>query len=398
MKNWKKFKLSDVCDTQYGFTTSATDEDTGTRFLRITDIAGDRLNWETVPFCEIEDREKAKYLLKEGDIVVARTGATVGFAKQMRHGLPNAVFASYLVRLTVKSGFDKRFIGCLVESTFYKDYINAIAGGAAQPNANAQDLVSLKLTLPPLSLQTRIAQILTRYDRLIENSEQQIAALEATAREVYREWFVRGRGLGRAVGEWEEKTVEECFEIMGGGTPSKEEPVFWEDGNINWFTPSDITAQNGVFIKNSSDKINNVGLQNSSARLFPPYSVMMTSRATIGALAINTQPATTNQGFIVCIPNRNFPFSFIYYWVFHHVPWFEIFATGSTFLEISKGEFKKFKIKVPPENVMEEYDKKVSPIFSRIENLQTQITHLRRTRDTLLPRLLSGQLTVTEAT
>lgn len=392
MKNWKKFKLSDVCDTQYGFTTSATDEDTGTRFLRITDIAGDRLNWETVPFCEIEDREKAKYLLKEGDIVVARTGATVGFAKQMRHGLPNAVFASYLVRLTVKSGFDKRFIGCLVESTFYKDYINAIAGGAAQPNANAQDLVSLKLTLPPLPLQTRIAQILSRYDRLIENCEQQIAALEATARQVYREWFVRGRGPGGAVEEWEEGKFTDFIKIHSGGTPKTDVPQYW-DGDINWFSPAD--ASESFYVTSTDKTITEEGLQRCNSKLYPKNTVVITARGTVGKVVLLGKPMAINQSNYALIGD-GLPQSFVFFKTLEVANQFKQVAIGAVFDTITIETFERTVIKFP-RKILNQFDEFANPILNQILLLQTQITHLRRTRDTLLPRLLSGQLTVTEA-
>src|SRR3989338_2339388 len=159
--------LRDVCESiEYGFTASSTKECVGPRFLRITDIASENLDWDGVPFCEIEPKKLAKHRLKTGDIVIARTGATTGWAKFIKDP-PDAVFASYLVRIQPKKSVDSRFVGFVVESQAYKDFIQQHMGGAAQPNANAQVLTSFELPLPSLPMQRRIASILSAYDDLI---------------------------------------------------------------------------------------------------------------------------------------------------------------------------------------------------------------------------------------
>src|SRR5439155_6397248 len=134
--------------------------------------------WDSVPFCELSETDFEKSRLTEGDIVIARTGATVGYAKQVLRNPPQSVFASYLVRVKVKDGVCKRFIGILVESNNYKSYINTIAGGSAQPNANAKDLASFPFYLPRLPVQQKIAAVLSAYDELIESNRRRIALLE----------------------------------------------------------------------------------------------------------------------------------------------------------------------------------------------------------------------------
>ena len=154
------------------------------------------ISWHSVPYCAGNERDLEKFLLQEGDIVVARTGATVGYAKQIRTP-ENAVFASYLVRFRINSEIaEPRFIGHLVESSVYKQYVKSQVGGAAQPNANAKVLGRFSFTLPPRKVQRRIADILSAYDDLIENNRRRIALLEQAARELYREWFVRLRFPG----------------------------------------------------------------------------------------------------------------------------------------------------------------------------------------------------------
>ncbi|MEO6147215.1 MAG: restriction endonuclease subunit S, partial [Sulfuriferula sp.] len=197
MKAWPETTLKKVAKKiDYGYTASATETNTGVKFLRITDIAPRTIDWSAVPYCEISEGDFEKSKLSYGDIVIARTGATVGYAKQIGKNQLRAVFASYLVRVKLKDDVSSKFVGLLVESSNFKNYISTIAGGSAQPNANAKDLSSYPFYLPPKPAQEKIAAILSAYDDLIENNQRRIALLEKMAEEIYREWFVRMRFPG----------------------------------------------------------------------------------------------------------------------------------------------------------------------------------------------------------
>ena len=262
------------------------------------------------------------------------------------------------------------------------------------------------IDLPPLAIQLRIAGILSAYDELIENSQRRIRILEAMARALYREWFVHFRfpghdtvprvpsPLGEIPQGWEVKTVGESFVISGGGTPSRKEEAFWKGGTIQWYSPSDLTGAGTMFMDDSSDHITERGLAQSSARMFPARSVMLTSRATIGAIAINTEPACTNQGFITCLPNERVPLYFLFHWLTENVPTFQRMASGATFKEISRGVFKTIDFLQPPDTLVGQFEAAVTPMAEQALALQRQIQTLRRTRDLLLPRLLSGQIDV----
>lgn len=280
-REWKRLPLRDVCElVQYGHTARATSEPVGPKFLRITDIVPALIDWASVPYCGMSETQRDKYLLRDRDIVVARTGATSGYAKLLKNP-PTAVFASYLVRLRIKAGVDPRYVGAVVESDDYKRFIMANIGGAAQPNANAQVLTSYPLLLPPIEDQRKIAAVLSIYDDLIENNTRRIAILEEMARALYREWFVDFRFPGhegvRMVESveglipegWQIHPLGEVVEITGGGTPSSGRPEYWEDGTVIWYSPSDLTAAGSMFISESSRRITELGLRESSARLFP---------------------------------------------------------------------------------------------------------------------------------
>jgi type I restriction enzyme, S subunit len=149
-EGWERKALAELSEfIDYGYTASAEQEEVGPKFLRITDIAPNFIDWASVPYCQIEDERMAKFRLCEGDIVIARTGATVGYAKRLHKRPPDAVFASYLVRLRLKSEADSLIVGVFVESQDYKNYVQSRIGGAAQPNANAKVLAAAEILVPP---------------------------------------------------------------------------------------------------------------------------------------------------------------------------------------------------------------------------------------------------------
>ena len=260
------------------------------------------------------------------------------------------------------------------------------------------------IEIPPLPAQRRIAGVLSAYDELIENNQRRIQILETMARALYREWFVEFRfpgherfprvasPLGDIPQGWEVKIVADSFEISGGGTPSRKESSYWDEGTVQWFAPSDLTVAGTMFMDDSPEHITTRGLAESSARLFPAFSVMMTSRATIGSIAINTHEACTNQGFITCLPNERVPLHFLLQWLTDTVPKFKLLASGATFKEISRGVFKTIEFLHPSPALVRRFESHVEPMVKQILALQRQATNLRRTRDLLLPRLLSGQV------
>jgi type I restriction enzyme, S subunit len=286
--------------------------------------------------------------------------------------------------------------------------LNNYAGGAAQPLVTQTVLKQVEAFCPPLPTQRKIAAILSAYDDLIENNLRRIKILEEMAQNLYREWFVKFRfpgheqarfidsPLGRIPEGWEVTTVEKTFIILGGGTPSKVVPEYWNEGTVNWYTPTDLTASSSMFMEESSKKISELGLRMSSARLFPSFSVMMTSRATLGVISINTTEACTNQGFITCIPNERFPLYTLFFWLKENVEYFISLGTGATFKEITKGIFKTIELIVPEQLIISQFEEVIQPFTLQILNLQRKNKSLRRTRDMLLPKLISGEVDVSE--
>ncbi len=176
-EGWSQMPLSEIVNTQYGYTASAEQECVGPKFLRITDIAKDYIEWDSVPRCRISSSELSKYLLQEGDVVVARTGATVGYAKRLNKNFPKSIFASYLVRLTPKVSVYHDFIGITVTSNGFKEYIQNVAGGSGQPQASATLMTEYKLVVPQEDCLKEFNLILNPLLNLSENYQLEITQL-----------------------------------------------------------------------------------------------------------------------------------------------------------------------------------------------------------------------------
>ena len=162
---------------------------------------------------------------------------------------------------------------------------------------------------------------------------------------------------------------------------------YWSNGDILWYSPTDITNNNSVFISDSANKITQLGLSKSSAKIFPAYSLMMTSRATVGKLAINTVKAATNQGFIIMIPVEELSVYYLYSWVNTQIEEIINLASGSTFLEISKSDFRNLDIIIPEKKINEDFKKVINPIFNLIEIKSKENQKLTELKNLLLSKL-----------
>ena len=392
-----------IINSQYGYTAAETSLTEGTyKYLRITDIVPYYVDFESVPFCKITEKDVSKYIVNEGDILIARTGATTGYNYVVPSGISNTVYASYLIRFVV----DKKlvlplFLKYVFKTQSYYGFVNNYIGGAAQPGMNAK--VFTKFNIPKFSLitQQKIASILSSYDRLIENNTRRIRLLEQMAENLYKEWFVRFRFPGHENVEmvnglpkgWEFKRVSNVCETIGGGTPSTTNSAYW-GGDIKWVTPSDITSKKSLALLKIAGRITEEGLKKSSAKLLPPYTILMTSRASIGFFGICPDNVCTNQGFISIIPNKDNVRMYLLYTFKARKEEIISNANGSTFLEISKGRFRKMKVLVPSEDILNMFEKKTMLSFREVLHLEMQNTLLTRQRDLLLPRLMSGKLEV----
>jgi type I restriction enzyme S subunit len=271
----------------------------------------------------------------------------------------------------------------------------------------------LYVNIPPLLEQQRIAEILGALDDKIELNLEINKNLEEIAMLLYKRWFVdfefpdeQGNPYKSSGGEmveselgmipkgWKIVKIDDATQILGGGTPKTSMSEFW-DGEILWYTPTDVTRQQYLYTFETGKKITEQGLQKSSARIFPKNSLLMTSRATIGAITINVSDACTNQGFINVIPGEDYNVCFLHNWMKSNME--EIFsrANGSTFKEISKANFRT--IPVFKTHYVKEFGKQVHDLYELLKNAAIENQTLTKIRDLLLPKLISGEIRIRDA-
>jgi len=352
------------------------------------------------------------FILAEGDLIVAMTEQAEGLLGSSAlvpvsgYYLHNQRIGLVLVKAPELA--DKRFLFYLFNTKGVRAQLQATATGSKVRHTAPSRIEAVEVLLPSLRIQQSIAEILAAYDELIENNTRRIQILEEMAQAIYREWFVEFRypghldmplvhsDLGRIPKGWTVQPVGQAVETLGGGTPAKGTAAYWDGGTVNWFTPTDLTAARAMFISDSKTTITKLGLAKSSAKLFPERSVMMTSRATIGVVSIATTAATTNQGFITCVPNERLSEYHLYFWLRDNVELFDTLASGATFKEINKKTFRAIPIVVPTTDVESAFRAAVEPMCALVAGLLQANENLRATRDLLLPRLISGEIDVSE--
>ena len=280
-----------------------------------------------------------------------------------------------------------------------------------------ENLRSIKLTVPEgLIDQQKIAKVLSTLDSKIELNNRINAELEAMAKTLYDYWFVQfdfpdGNGkpykssggklvwneeLKREIPEkWAAGTLSDLGEIIGGSTPLRENAENFDPKGISWITPKDLSENTGnKFITKGEVSVSDVGLKSASLKLLPKGSILMSSRAPVGYMAIAREPVTTNQGFKSFVPKEGYSSSFIYYTIKNAMPEIINNASGSTFKEISGSTLKTIKVCLSISKVIENYSSIVDVIFVRQNNLELENQKLTELRDWLLPMLMNGQVKV----
>lgn len=289
-----------------------------------------------------------------------------------------------------------------------KDRLISYAGGTAQKNLLLRDLRAFDLELPPLILQEKIASILSAYDDLIENNTRRIKILEEMARLIYREWFVEfkapGIKLRKATTEenkvtgkdvfpegWKIKPFTDWADVLSGGTPKTDKDIYW-NGTIAWFTPRDVGKS--IFVLDTERRITQEGLDHCNSKLFPKGTIFITARGTVGNLVITAIPMAMSQTNYALVGKKGIPQAYVFHSIGQQIERLKKGATGAVFDTIIVDTFRKLLMIRPDDRVLATFDEKVSKINEMILLFLKQNNNLRRTRDLLLPKLISGEVEV----
>lgn len=359
----------------------------GTPVVMPQDIGDNRISEDNIARVSEHHVERLRrHRLYAGDIVYSRRGDVERRAliREENHGWlcgTGCLRVSFGPNPVASAEFVSYQLG--LQAT--RKWIVRHAVGATMLNLNTSILSNVPLRVPAIATQRAIAAVLGALDDKIAANGRLASTVENLADSVF----------ARAVADIEmgPRTFEELASIQGGGTPSTKVEGYW-NGEINWATPTDITNLNAPYLETTGRSITSDGLKACSSALHPVGSILMTSRATIGAFAIAQAPTAVNQGFIVV--NAHEPDH--QWWMFHEmrsrVPEFLSHANGATFLELSRGKFKKFLVRLPDEAAVKEFSSAVAPLHERARAASIESTQLAKARDVLLPLLMSGKLRV----
>lgn len=341
------------------------------------------------------------YIFDGRYILVAEDGENLNSKK-----LPLALFASgkfwvnnhaHILRGKPDFADDTFLLACLNNADI-KPYVT----GAAQPKLSQGNLRQIEIPLPPLLVQKSIASILSAYDELIENSQRRIKILESMARALYREWFVHFRfpghenhprvasSLGEIPKGWEVKPILYFGKVITGKTPSKANAAYFGD-EVQFLKTPDMHGN--MFILGTNEHLSSSGAASQANKTLPAGSICVSCIGTIGVVSITTEECQTNQqinSIILTIPERR---EFLFLRLQDAKQELEnLGSNGATMGNVNKGKFEAMEIICPPSELLAGYHQLARPMFLQILALARQVQNLRRTRDLLLPRLLSGQI------
>lgn len=420
-KGWKDVRLGDYVSIKHGFAFKGeyfTEEPNENVLLSPGNfnIGG---GFKPDKFKYYKGEIPENYVLKTDDLIVTMTdlskeGDTLGYPAK----IPQSNKYKYLhnQRLGLiqfqSSEIDKNFLYYLMCTKTYQRSIVNSASGSTVRHTSPTKIASYEFSLPSLHEQRAISAVLSILDDKIGLLQNQNSVLESIAQKLFHEWFIefnfpkesgkpykkdgsliKDSILGKLPENWTTEFLGDIVDVKGGSTPSTKNPEFW-DGNLSWTSPKDLSDNKEIFLRRTGSKITEKGLTQISSGLLPLGTVLLSSRAPIGYVAISAIPVAINQGYIAVLPCEDYPNLFMFLWIKEHMNKIISAANGSTFLEISKSAFRRIEIVKPPVSVVASFMKIVKPIFQKIASNEVQLSTLKKLRDFTLPRLMLGSIRV----
>ena len=372
------------------------------------------------------------YELESGDLVVtmtdlSKTGDTLGYSAVVPQIKDKILLHNQRIgKVVLKSAeLDKNFCHYLLRSKSYRQHVLETCTGSTVKHTSPTKILDYEFDLPLISDQKAIAHILGTLDDKIELNQKMNQTLEEIAKAIFKSWFVdfdpvrakaerRPTGIppeitdlfpdelvDSEIGEipkgWEVKTISDLAECVGGATPSTKNPDFWEGGHLTWTSPKDLSNSKSMHLLKTNKKITDAGLKKISSGLLPVGTVLLSSRAPVGYLALTTEPTAINQGYIALKPKSDISNYFLLHWCESNLDGIKNRASGTTFAEISKAAFRPIPAVAPRNDLMLKFHECAAPIYERVLIASKEMETLAELRDTLLPKLISGELRIPDA-
>ena len=422
MNNWRETTLGKVANVFTGYPFKSELYSTGdqdVRLLRGDNISQGTMDWSDArkwPAEQLKDFEE--YQLKEDDIVLAMDrpwiGAGLKFSQIIKSDLP-ALLVQRTARLRGSNDLDIGYLKYVIGSPWFTSYIKRITTGSLVPHISLKQIRDFPVKLPPIEEQKAAAAVLLAIEKKIELNNRINAELEAMAKTLYDYWFVQfdfpddspqgqpyktsggkmvyNPTLKREIPEgWEAENVLSVADLLGGGTPTKAKPEYW-NGTIPFFTPSD--SDKNVFSLVTEDYITNEGLKKSSTRLFERHTVFITARGSVGRLALNAVQMAMNQSCYALKAKNGISYTFLFFLTKELIHHLEVKASGSVFNSIVSNDIEFTDFALPKgRSLIDKFAAIAEPAFEKIEAATKESKNLSALRDWLLPMLMNGQVTV----
>ena len=424
MSEWKRYKLSELYEMSSGISSTKEQAGHGSPFLSFSVVFNNYfLPDSLIDLMDTTDGDKQKYSINEGDIFLTRTSETVDELAMSSVALkdyPEASFSGFLKRLRPvdKTIVYPKFMAFYLRSPLFRRTIINNTVMTLRASFNEAMFSYLEIMLPDFDTQKKIGDFLYSLEKKKQINNQINQELEAMAKTLYDYWFVQfdfpdqngnpykssggkmvyNPELKREIPQgWGVEKLDDLGTIVGGSTPTKSMSGNFTKGGegYSWITPNDLSNNKGnKFINNGEIDVTLRGLRDASLKLYPEGTVLMSSRAPVGYLAISTKELTTNQGFKSFIPDKKYDKNYIYYTLQNCLKVIEQNASGSTFKEISATVLKDIKVLQPNLEIVKKFEIKVSSINNYIRDNEVQNQELTQLRDWLLPMLMNGQVKV----
>ncbi len=396
-EGWTITTIGQHADVLTGFAFKSADytsNESDIKLLRGDNVAPHRLRWRDVKrFPKDRVKEVLRYQLRAGDFVVAmdRTWLPSGvkIAEVTSADLP-CFLVQRVARLRAKDSLHQGLMKQFFSGHHFDQHVQAVQTETAVPHISPADLRDYPIMLPPLPEQRRIAEILSTWDHAIETVEALIANARTQMKALMQSLLTGQKRLPGFSVAWTKTPISRMGNVVAGGTPDSTDTDCW-GGDIAWATPTDITKLHTRHISRTERYVTPLGLSSSSAKNLPAGTVIVCTRATVGALAIAKVPMTTNQGFKNIVPNGKHDSDFVYYLLRQNKKALVRAAGGSTFAEVSKADFEKLIFQVPHIDEQRSIAAVLICADEALEKLQAKLVLLRQEKSALMQQLLTGK-------
>ena len=391
---WEERKLGDLATSfEYGLNASAKSFDGTHKYIRITDIddSSRKFNSQSLTSPDIDLSSADNYKLKNGDILFARTGASVGKSYIYADSDGLVYYAGFLIRARIKSGVDSNFVFQHTLTSSYENFIRVTSQRSGQPGVNAKEYSTFEISVPSYEEQRKIGSFFKQLDDTITLHQRKCDKLKDLKKGYLQKMFPKGTEKIPEIRfinfdeEWEKKKLGKLAEIIGGGTPSTSVKEYW-NGDIDWYSPIEIGKQ--IYVSGSRKKITELGLQKSSAKMLPIDTVLFTSRAGIGNTTILKKEGCTNQGFQSIVPKKN---KLDAYFIFSRTHELKVYGetkgAGSTFVEVSGKQMTKMLLKVPKIDEQIKIGNLFQTLDQQVNQQETKLKYLKQLKQAYLQNM-----------